>query len=58
MNNRMPKILTSPTKNAREVVNPEEDLLSELVCSWDVLLAGDENIDMLKMKSHLFVEML
>ena len=22
MNNRMPKILTSPTKNAREVVNP------------------------------------
>ena len=23
MNNRMPKILTSPTKNAREVVNPQ-----------------------------------
>ena len=23
MNNRMPKILTSPTKNARQVVNPE-----------------------------------
>ena len=58
MNNRMPKILTSPTKNARGVVNPLEDLLSELVCSWDgiVLLAGDENIDMLKI--HLFVERL
>ena len=24
MNNRMPKILTSPTKNAREVVNPAQ----------------------------------
>ena len=23
MNNRIPKILTSPTKNAREVVNPD-----------------------------------
>ena len=23
MSNRMPKILTSPTKNAREVVNPD-----------------------------------
>ena len=27
MSNRMPKILTSPTKNAREVVNPE------IICS-------------------------
>ena len=25
MSNRMPKILTSPTKNAREVVNPEPE---------------------------------
>ena len=31
MNNRMPKILTSPTKNAREVVNP--DFLQQKTCS-------------------------
>ena len=29
MSNRMPKILTSPTKNAREVVNPHATIIYE-----------------------------